>query len=111
MDNLLNDLVDFFKILVSISIFYVWVPRQDNIRKEFQDYNYPDWLRDLTGIFKLTFAMMLFYEDLVLYASAGLVILMLGAFGTHMRVKNGPRWFMPSLSQIVMNGYIFYMTY
>ena len=47
--------LDFFKILVPISIFYVWVPRQDNIRKEFQDYNYPDWLRDLTGIFKLTF--------------------------------------------------------
>ena len=106
-------LLDFFKILVPISIFYVWVPRQDNIRKEFQDYNYPDWLRDLTGIFKLTFAVMLFSgnDELVLLASAGLVILMLGAFGTHMRVKNGPSWFMPSLSQIVMNGYIFYMTY
>ena len=70
-------------------------------------------LRDLTGIFKLTFAVMLFSDndELVLLASAGLVILMLGAFGTHMRVKNGPRWFMPSLSQIIMNGYIFYMTY
>ena len=83
------------------------------LKKEFQDYNYPDWLRDLTGIFKLTFAVMLFSgnDELVLLASAGLIILMLGAFGTHMRVKNGPRWFMPSLSQIIMNGYIFYMTY
>ena len=57
-------LLDFFKILVPISIFYVWVPRQDNIRKEFQDYNYPDWLRDLTGIFKLTLSKLLsFYKN------------------------------------------------
>ena len=106
-------LLDFFKILVPISIFYVWVPRQDNIRREFESYNYPDWLRDLTGIFKLTFAVMLIAgsDEMVLLASGGLVLMMIAAFATHMKVKNGPKWFMPSLTQIAMNAYIFYMTY
>jgi len=106
-------LLDFLKIIVPISIFYVWVPRQDNIRKEFKEYNYPDWLRDLTGIFKLTFAIMLITgnDEFVLIASGGLILLMLAAFTTHMRLKNGPRWYAPSVSQIAMNVYIFYMTY
>ena len=47
----------------SIAIFFVWVVRYENIRKEFDDYNLPTWLRDLTGILKLSFAWMLHSSD------------------------------------------------
>jgi hypothetical protein len=44
------------KILVVTSIFFVWVVRYENIVKEFEEYGIPAWVRDLTGILKLTFA-------------------------------------------------------
>ena len=47
----------------------------------------------------------------VLLASGGLVVLMLAAFATHIRVKNNYKLFFPSMSQVIMNSYIFYMTY
>ena len=48
------------KIVISTALIYVWVVRYDNIISEFRkDYNYPDWLRDLTGITKLSCAVML----------------------------------------------------
>ena len=101
------------KILVASSIFFVWVIRYDNIVEEFKKYNYPDWLRDIVGILKLTCAALLVINsvEFVLLASGTLVILMTAAFMTHMRVKNSFRWFFPSLSQIIMNAFIFYMTY
>ncbi len=110
MDNLL---LESLKIFVAVSIFYVWVPRYFNIVEEFKQYNYPDQLRDIVGILKLTFAFMLIAKDgqYVVLASGGLIILMFAAFITHIRVKNNYKLFFPSMSQIMMNSYILYMTY
>ena len=85
-----NFLLECLKMFVAVSIFYVWVPRYFNIIEEFKQYNYPDYLRDIVGILKLTFAFMLVAKNsqYVLVASAGLVFLMLAAFATHIRMKN-----------------------
>ena len=101
------------KVFVAVSIFFVWVPRYHNIVEEFKTYQYPDWLRDIVGILKLTCAAMLIINrsEFVLLASGTLVVLMSAAFMTHMRVKNRFRWFFTSLSQIIMKAYIFYMSY
>mgnify|MGYP006232339333 FL=1 len=106
-------ILECLKVFVAVSIFYVWVPRYFNIVEEFKQYNYPDQLRDIVGILKLTFAFMLVGKDdqYVLLASGGLVVLMLAAFATHLRVKNNYKLFFPSMSQVIMNSYIFYMTY
>ena len=108
-----NFFLECLKILVAVSIFYVWIPRYFNIIEEFKQYNYPDQLRDVVGILKLTFAFMLVARDsqYVLLASAGLVFLMLAAFATHIRVKNNYRLFFPSLFLVLINSLIFYMTY
>ena len=108
-----NFFLECLKILVAVSIFYVWIPRYFNIIEEFKQYNYPDQLRDVVGILKLTFAFMLVARDsqYVLLASAGLVFLMLAAFATHIRVKNNYRLFFPSLFLMLINSLIFYMTY
>ncbi len=108
-----NFFLECLKILVAVSIFYVWIPRYFNIIEEFKQYNYSDQLRDVVGILKLTFAFMLVARDsqYVLLASAGLVFLMLAAFATHIRVKNNYRLFFPSLFLMLINSLIFYMTY
>jgi len=101
------------KILVASSIFFVWVIRYDNIVEEFKKYNYPDWLRDSVGILKLTFGIMLLWNDnfIILFGAAGLITLMLAAVGTHIKVKNSLNDALPALTQIFMNGLIFYLTY
>jgi len=108
-----NFFLECLKIFVAVSIFYVWVPRYFNIVDEFKQYKYPDQLRDIVGILKLTFAFMLVAKDgqYVVLASGGLIILMSAAFITHLRVKNNYKLFFPSMSQIIMNSYILYMTY
>ena len=108
-----NFFLECLKIFVAVSIFYVWVPRYFNIVEEFKQYKYPDQLRDIVGILKLTFAFMLVAKDgqYVALASGGLILLMLAAFITHLRVKNNYKLFFPSMSQIIMNSYILYMTY
>ena len=55
----LDILIELIKVISSVAIFFVWVVRYENIRKEFNEYNLPTWLRDLTGILKLSFALML----------------------------------------------------
>ena len=90
------------KILVATSIFFVWVIRYDNIIKEFENYNYPDWLRDLVGILKLSFGLMLILDDrlIILTGATGLVFLMVAAVGTHIKVKNNLNYALPAISQI-----------
>ena len=51
---------DLLRILLAVSLFFVWVVRYDNIVKEFRDdYDLPNWLRDLVGIIKLSCAGMI----------------------------------------------------
>ena len=82
-------LTESIKILSSVAIFFVWVVRYENIRKEFDDYNLPTWLRDLTGILKLSCAWMLHSSDpkIVVAGSSGITLLMLAAVVTHVRLK------------------------
>ena len=88
------------KIVISTTLFFVWVVRYDNIIKEFRkDYNYPDWLRDLTGIAKLSCAAMLLTtnQDLNELGLKGIITLMVFAILTHIRVKSSPRKAVPSV--------------
>ena len=86
--------------IIGASIFFVWVIRYDNIKKEFQEYAYPDWLRDFVGILK--FILFLFvlapYTMLNSMGYAGIAALMLAAVFTHIRVKNALVKLMPSFS-------------
>tara|TARA_B100001758_G_C18036613_1_gene415855 strand:+ start:121 stop:456 length:336 start_codon:yes stop_codon:yes gene_type:complete len=88
------------KIVISTALFFVWVVRYDNIIMEFRkDYNYPDWLRDLTGIAKLTCAVMLLSTNTELneLGLKGIITLMVFAILTHIKVKSQPRKAIPSV--------------
>jgi len=101
------------KALVAGSIFFVWVVRYQNIIEEFKAFELPDWLRDLVGILKLSFALMLLSSDsiVILLGAAGITALMFAALLTHLRVKNPLHKVLPSMSLMIMCSIIFVYTY
>ncbi len=101
--------------LVAASIFFVWVVRYHNVIEEFKVYGLPDWLRDLVGILKLTFSLMLLIGiERVPFAVAGglgIALLMGGAVFTHLRVKNPLFKMLPSLTLLVLSLVIAFINY
>ena len=98
----MQDLNITLQVLVAASIFFVWVVRYDNIIREFKQYGLPDWLRDVVGILKMTFALLLLLgiqrASLALIGSLGIAGLMGCAFAVHLRVKNPAFKMLPSLT-------------
>ena len=101
------------KALVAGSIFFVWVVRYQNIIEEFKAYELPAWLRDLVGIFKLSFALMLFSNDanVILLGASGITVLMLAAMFTHLKIKNPIYKMLPALSLMIISSVIFLYAY
>ena len=101
--------------LVAASIFFVWVVRYENVVSEFRQFGYPNWLRDLVGILKLTFSILILVgieqKQFAVVAGIGISLLMLAAFVTHLRVKNPPIMMMPSLTLMVVSVLISFLNY
>ena len=85
-------LVALLQIITASSVFFVWVVRYGNIIEEFEQYKLPTWLRELVGIFKISFGIMLligvFDERVKFIGAGGLSLLMIAAILTHLKVKN-----------------------
>jgi hypothetical protein len=103
----MHDMTVFLQALVVASIVFVWVVRYDNIVQEFNQYNLPDWLRDLVGVLKLSFALMLLIGiERGLFAvvgGVGIAVLMAAAFVVHLRVKNPLFKMLPSLTLLIFS--------
>jgi uncharacterized membrane protein YphA (DoxX/SURF4 family) len=101
--------------LVAASIFFVWVVRYANIIQEFKQYGLPDWLRDLVGILKLTFALLLLIgierRPFAVAGGLGIAVLMASAFLMHLRVKNSLFKMFPSLTLLVLSLAIAFINY
>ncbi len=101
--------------LVAASIFFVWVVRYDNIIEEFKQYGLPGWVRDVVGILKLTFALMLLIGiervPFALAGGVGIAFLMGCALFTHLRVKNPLFKMLPSLTLVVLSTVIAFINY
>ncbi len=104
-----SSLLDIVKIIVFSSVFFVWVVRYQNIIEEFRTYNYPNWLRDCVGILKLSFVGMLLSSNtqLVMTGSIGIMVLMLAAFITHIKVKNPFPKMLPSMLLFLLCAVIY----
>ena len=111
----MQDLTIFLQALVAASIFFVWVVRYDNIIQEFKQYGLPDWLRDLVGILKLTFALLLLLgiqrASLAMIGSLGIAGLMGCAFAVHLRVKNPVSKMLPALTLLALSLIIAVLNY
>ena len=108
MESYIDNVVDALKIISSVAIFFVWVVRYDNIKKEFIDYNLPTWVRDLVGILKISFAAMLQFsnEELVKIGALGISVLMFGAVVTHLRLKSNFRRYIASVAMLSISVFI-----
>jgi hypothetical protein len=106
-------IIEALKIIAAVSVFYVWVVRYDNIKKEFKDYKLPSSFRDFIGIIKISFTVMLQFDDnnLVVIGSLGIIILMLGAVATHIKVKNPIKDVVPALTMLSIGLIIFLHVY
>tara|TARA_X000001036_G_scaffold438622_1_gene486979 strand:+ start:2029 stop:2352 length:324 start_codon:yes stop_codon:yes gene_type:complete len=95
---------EIIKIIISIAIIFVWFIRYDNIRKEFSEYNYPNWLRDFIGILKISFIVMLHSrtKEIELLGISGLFILMLGAVLTHIKIKSEFKKYIASVIMLIL---------
>jgi len=100
---------------VAASVFFVWVVRYANIVQEFKQYRYPDWLRDLVGILKMSFSLMLLIgierRPFAVVGGVGIALLMLAAVVTHLRVKNPVFKMLPSLTLLVFSVVIAWINY
>ena len=92
--------IELLTTLIFGSIIFVWGVRYNNIKDEFKHFDLPPWLRDLVGIFKLSFAVMLLRDnaDTITIGASGIAILMVAALFTHMRLKSNPARMLPSLA-------------
>jgi uncharacterized membrane protein YphA (DoxX/SURF4 family) len=101
--------------LVAASVFFVWVVRYANIIQEFKQYGLPDWLRDLVGILKMTFSLMMLIgierRPFAVAGGIGIAVLMGAAFVTHLRVKNPVFKMLPSLTLLVFSVVIAWINY
>lgn len=101
----MHNLTISLQALVASSVFFVWVIRYANIVQEFKQYGLPDWLRDLVGILKMNFSLMLLIgierPFFAVMGGLGIAILMGAAFVTHLRVKNPAFKMLPSLTLLV----------
>ena len=111
MLNLNTELfIGILRIVVLVTILFVWVVRYDNIRNEFREYKLPKWLRDLVGVLKITCAVLMNSNEnaLILVGSGGLMILMTAALYTHLRVKNPFYKMLPALSMLSIASIVFF---
>ncbi len=108
--NSIANIVEILKVVSAAAIFFVWVVRYDNIKKEFLEYNLPTWLRDLVGIFKLSFAVMLQSTnvDMVIIGASGICALMFAAVVTHFRLKSNFRKYIASVAMLMVGCFILY---
>ena len=107
---MVENLFEALKIIVTVSILFVWFIRYDNIKKEFIEYGYATWFRDFIGILKISFSIMLHSGDsaVVAIGSIGIAFLMLGAVGTHIRVGSEFRRYIASVSMLLITSFIAY---
>lgn len=111
----MHNLTISLQALVAASVFFVWVIRYANIVQEFKQYGLPDWLRDLVGILKINFSLMLLLgierPFFAVMGGLGIAILMGAAFVTHLRVRNPAFKMLPSLTLLVFSMVIAFINY
>ena len=108
----LENLVEALKIITGVAIFFVWVVRYDNIKKEFEEYRLPTWVRDLVGILKISFAAMLQFTNTgtVQLGALGITLLMSSAVITHIKLKSSFRKYIASVAMLIISLVILLFT-
>ena len=105
------------QIIVALGLLNVWILRcgkktpyrgrgAESMRGEFEAYGLPVWFMWLTGALKIGVAVALlvgiWIPALVQPAAIILIVLMIGAFGMHLKVKDPFKAAVPALAMLIM---------
>ena len=108
MENLIN----LSKIIVAISVVFVWTFRYHNVLKEFVQFGLNDLTRNIVGTTKISLATLLvvgiWYSSLVLIPSILMGILMISAQYFHFKLRNPFIKHLPSLILLFLSIFIAY---
>jgi hypothetical protein len=98
------------QIVIAVSIVIVWVGRFDNIVKEFRQFGLSDLVRSLVGATKISLATLLvagiWYPVPVVGPALVMAVLMLGAQGAHLSVRNPWYKFVPSFGLLLLSLFV-----
>ena len=105
MNIAIENIIEALMVIAGVAVFFVWVVRYENIKKEFVHYNLPRWLRDLVGILKLSFGAMLQFSNtgIVQLGALGFTILMSAAVVPHIRLKSSFREYIASVAMLAIS--------
>ena len=110
-----------FAIIIFFGIINVWFFRSSRstlyrggesktLKEEFEAYGYPPYFFYLIGILKLTFSSLLLFglkfPELTLYGASGMVVLMLGAIASHIKVSDPVKKSIPAILMLFMSGFL-----
>lgn len=105
------------QVIVAGGLFNVWIVRYAKstayrggastcMRDEFLAYGLPPFMMWVVGFLKLAIALVLiagiWYEPIVQPAAALLVVLMLGALGMHLKIKDPAKRSLPAALMLAM---------
>ncbi|MCH1572256.1 MAG: DoxX family protein [Longimicrobiales bacterium] len=114
----MSNIAVLLQIVIALGIVNVWILRRDratrfrpdgaaNIAQEFARYGLSDTVRRLVGGTKLALAALLLigiaYPVLAVAAAAGIAVLMAGAVGAHIKVRDPLMKFVPALLMLAMS--------
>ncbi len=94
------------KIVVALSVAYVWIFRYDNVVKEFKQFGLSDLTRNFVGVSKIALATLLmagiWYSSLVQIPAIVMGMFMVAAQYFHFKVKNPFIKHLPSLMLLLL---------
>jgi hypothetical protein len=114
----MSNIAELLQIVIALGIVNVWILRRDratrfrpdgaaNIAEEFARYGLSDTVRRLVGGTKLALAALLLigiaYPVLAVAAAAGIAVLMAGAVGAHIKVRDPLMKLVPALLMLAMS--------
>jgi hypothetical protein len=111
------------KIIIVIGILNVWLLRfntktewrgngASNMKEEFSNYGLPTWFVPIIGFLKIGFAALLVISifktdaNLAFIGAGGMGVLMIGAIGMHVKIKDTLRRSLPAFLMLVMSAII-----
>jgi uncharacterized membrane protein YkgB len=106
----MENLITLSQIIVATSVLYVWTFRSHNVLKEFKQFRLSDLTRNMIGATKISLATLLivgvWHPSLILIPSILMGVLMMGAQYFHFTAKSPLLNRLPSLTLLILCGFI-----
>ncbi|PKO18837.1 hypothetical protein CVU37_05545 [candidate division BRC1 bacterium HGW-BRC1-1] len=109
------------QVIIALGLLNVWLLRAKkptpwrgggarDMRGEFAAYGLPPWFMGVIGFLKVTLAILLivglWIPSLTRPAAAGMTLLMIGALGMHLKVRDPWKRFVPAFALFLLSLFV-----